>query len=91
MEYLPVYFHFKIQAYSISLNIFTFRQNQLTIHIVSIFKNDLISPPNQKKLYYNYKALKTGNVVKLWHSMLKHWSTDTLKLYVGSTDTVKFS
>lgn len=25
--------------------------------------NDLISPPNQKRLDYNYKAVKTGNVV----------------------------
>lgn len=51
---LTLYFHFQAKPDDFSCT-FSFRK------LVPV--NDLISPPNQKILDYNYKALKTGNVV----------------------------
>lgn len=54
LEYFSLYFHFQVKPADFSCT-FSFQK--------SVPGNDLISPPNQKRLDYNYKALKTGNVV----------------------------
>lgn len=54
--YFTLYFHFQAKPADYSRS-FNFQK------LVPGY--DLISPPNQKRLDYNYKALKTGNVVKL--------------------------